>query len=288
LAKELPICRCNKCKNIYLGRYDLGYIDELYEYYQKDQGKSSTELFSEQTQSSYRKALDLISRYTIGRSILDVGCGRGDFVYAALNNGWDVRGIELAKPAVKIAESFNLPVNHLDFFSDTIGTASYDVVTMFEVLEHLPDPVSFLMRAEAVLRPGGLLYLTTPNFRCLDRLILGLNWPVIHAEHLTYFTPNSLRSAIAAKTNLTVLHDQTRNISIQSIEYIKSLFARYLRLSDSRPIDYPYVTKPVDFRATIESSFILRSVKKVLNGVLNITSTGNTIILLLMRPKEEP
>ena len=284
---ELSIHRCNACKNIYLGRYNEEYVDDLYEYYQKYKGKSREELFSEQTKLSYRKVLNFISQHTSGRSILDVGCGKGDFVHTALSDGWNIQGIELARPAVEIAQSFGLPVNQLDFFSEVIKPASYDVVTMFEVLEHLPDPVSFLRRAQNVVRPGGLVYLTTPNFRCVDRWILGLNWPVIHNEHLTYFTPGSLQAAIRERTNLTLLRSETRNVSIQSIQRIKGFFTKENVLIGSGSMQSVQSNEPVDFRETIEGSRVLRALKSAFNGLLNITSTGNTIIFLLKRPIEK-
>ena len=280
----ISIYRCHACKAIYLGQYDTEYVDDLYEYYRQYQDKPRDALFSALTAKSYRKVLELFARHTSGKSILDVGCGKGDFVDAGLRAGWDIHGIELAQPAVEIAQGFGLPVTRLDFFSNALSPASHDIVTMFEVLEHLPDPISFLRRAADVVKPGGLVYLTTPNFDCFDRRILGMAWPVIHREHLTYFTPKILLSAIREKTDLTVLHSETRNVSVQSLQRIKNLLPRRRKQSNTSPQPVVKSKSAVDVRETIEGSRVLQFVKRGINGILNATSSGNTIVLLLKRP----
>lgn len=90
---DLIVNRCNVCKNIYLGSYDEEYADDLYDYYNKYLGKSKEELFSELTKKSYLNVLALISRYASGKSILDVGCGKGDFVDTAMSAGWTFMGL---------------------------------------------------------------------------------------------------------------------------------------------------------------------------------------------------
>lgn len=169
----ISLYQCNSCNIIYLAKYNQLYDDNLYAYYQKYQGKSKESLYHPLTQKSYKKVLRVLASYGGGMSIIDVGCGIGDFVDAALSEGYKAEGIELAQPAVEIAQGFGLPVSHLDFFSSKIEESSKDIVTMFEVIEHLPDPVAFLRRAEMVVRLGGLIYITTPNFNSLDRRVLG-------------------------------------------------------------------------------------------------------------------
>jgi len=281
-AEELIVNRCNNCKAVFLSSYSGNYEDSIYDYYNSYIGKSEAELFSELTRQSYLNVLNLISSNVQGRSILDVGCGKGDFVRAAVMDGWQIDGIELNRQAVSIAKGFSLPVKQLDFFSDEIKPSSYDVVSMFEVLEHLPDPVGFLKRAENVVRPGGVIYLTTPNFASLDRRIWGVDWPVIHKEHLTYFSIRFLKSVIRKNTNLTVLHEETRNISEQSIQLIRGLLTS--RSFDRKPLNHSEKIEKPDLRTTLNASAFLRALKRSINGFLNITGTGGTIVLLLKRP----
>jgi ubiquinone/menaquinone biosynthesis C-methylase UbiE len=75
---------------------------------------------------------------------------------------------------------------------------SFDIVCMFDVIEHVLDPVAVLRGARRVLRAEGVLLLNTPNFNALSRFALGSEWSVISpAEHLYYFTEATLRQGLA-------------------------------------------------------------------------------------------
>jgi 2-polyprenyl-3-methyl-5-hydroxy-6-metoxy-1,4-benzoquinol methylase len=280
-SDSISVYRCLDCNGIFLGNYNLEYEAEMYEYYKLYQGKSAEVLFNPLTALSYHKVLDLFTKNTSGKSILDVGCGKGDFVYAGVKEGWNINGIELSQEAVDIAQKFLLPVTKLDFFSTEIRPASYDIVTMFEVLEHLPDPVNFIVRAAEIVKPGGLIYLTTPNYNSFDRRLQGISWPVIHREHLTYFTPQILHEIINKNTNLTILKSETRNISIQSLHRLKNIF-RLKKKTTIKNLVYP-IQSTDDVRKTIQSSFVLKILKRIINKFLDITSSGNTVVLLLKR-----
>jgi 2-polyprenyl-3-methyl-5-hydroxy-6-metoxy-1,4-benzoquinol methylase len=253
----------------------------MYEYYRLYEGQSAEVLFNPLTTLSYHKVLELFNKHTSGKTILDVGCGKGDFVYAGTQAGWNVKGIELSQQAVNIAQKFFLPVKKMDFFSSEIRKASYDVVTMFEVLEHLPEPVNFIVRAAEIVKPGGLIYLTTPNYNSFDRRLQGIDWPVIHREHLTYFTPQILREIIIKNTNLIIIKSETRNISIQSIRRLMEIFK--INKNTNKELIIPLQSTD-DVRKNIQSSFILKILKHIANKILDLSSSGNTVVFLLKRP----
>jgi SAM-dependent methyltransferase len=137
----------------------------------------------------------IISRFEPFRqsgNLLDVGCGAGDILSVATNQGWNAFGLESSGAAVTLARSKGLSVEEGDFLSLPLPSG-FDVIVMSELIEHLTDPASFLRRAFEILRPGGLLYVTTPNGRSLSRWIMGLDWSVISPpEHIQLFNVSCL------------------------------------------------------------------------------------------------
>lgn len=284
---QIEVYRCGRCKTVFLGKYSELYDDGLYAYYSKYFGKEEEDIYDPLTRISYEQVLRLFESFGGRNNILDVGCGNGGFVKAALQQGYIAEGIELSQPAVDVAQRFGLPVTKVDFFSKSILDSSRDIVTMFEVIEHLPEPVEFLRRAEIVVKPGGLVYLTTPNFDSLDRRVLGAGWNVFHREHLTYFTIKTLLALIRKNTALDVLHIETRNISNELITYFRNLGSTNLTLRES-PIlvDEIEVSRVPDARTRIARSQWLSLLKRGANVLLNAASLGSTIVMVLKRPGE--
>ncbi len=268
------------CQSFFLADYSTHYEADLYDYYSAYEGVSEDCVYDELTVKSYLKVLERLSTLVGGGEILDVGCGKGDFVRVAIRHGWRVRGIELSEPAVRIARRFSIPVEVVDFFSDAISPNSYDVVTMFEVIEHLPSPVEFLRRAESVIRPGGLIYITTPNFNSLDRRIFSGNWDAIHKEHLSYFTPDTFRAMISKNTAFRIIDIETRNVSPKLFDKLK-LFKRVRKPGEERDTSND---RSDNLRYLIDKSPSLRFLKLIVNRSLKITGLGNTIVALLQRP----
>jgi SAM-dependent methyltransferase len=98
----------------------------------------------------------------VGR-LLDVGCSTGRFLLAARRRGWDVAGVEPSASAAAVARRLadaNVTVGSVE----EVGTAQFDAVTAWEVLEHTPDPVPFLRRLIGALKAGGVLALSIPNW----------------------------------------------------------------------------------------------------------------------------
>lgn len=130
-------------------------------------------------------------------SILDIGCGTGLFLHMAHEVGLRVRGIELSESAVEHARAkYGLDVHHGTLETAELPDESFDIVTMWHVLEHLADPVEALRRVARVLKPGGLLLLGVPNFDSIEARIFGRRWYSLDApRHLSHFTPHTLAAA---------------------------------------------------------------------------------------------
>jgi SAM-dependent methyltransferase len=126
--------------------------------------------------------------------LIEVGAGGGFFLKAAERAGWSVAGIEISSEGVEFATTrLGLDVRRTSAEDLDFPAGSCDVVVMFDVIEHLLDPVLALERVRTVLRPGGLLVVSTPNLNAVSRFALGSDWAVLSpAEHLYNFSAATL------------------------------------------------------------------------------------------------
>lgn len=145
----------------------------------------------------FRRRLAAITRYqsTRGR-LLDLGCAAGYFLEVAKSDGWQISGVELSNEmALGASRLLGITVaNSLD----TVSERDFDAITLWEVIEHLPDPVVELRKLYDLLRPGGLLMLSTPN---VGHWLAVRERELWHAycppSHLVYFTRRTLTDLLA-------------------------------------------------------------------------------------------
>jgi SAM-dependent methyltransferase len=134
-----------------------------------------------------------------GRRLLDVGCGNGDFLRIGRSLGFDVIGLDLdATAAARARESgFTVLVGTVE--DAGLDPGAFDHVTMSHVVEHLHDPVGTLRRVAMLLRPGGRIWLQTPNLEAEGLKRFGADWRGLEPpRHLTIFDAGSLRAALRA------------------------------------------------------------------------------------------
>lgn len=188
------LVRCDPCGFVYLNpRPDAGEIERHYpavDYY--------AAVFPERLPAAFRWRLGEIERRQRGGRLLDVGCGNGFFLAFALERGWDGYGVDNSPGAVQEARkrlSDRVALGTL--FEAAYPAESFDVVSLFEVLEHLPDPKDHLREVRRILRPGGWVCLSVPNFASLERLVFGKWWVGLDApRHFQQFTPRSLGACL--------------------------------------------------------------------------------------------
>lgn len=223
----------------------------------------------------YSDALAWIESLVTGRRLLEVGCGNGHFLEVAAHRGWSVKGIELSRAHVDRARSQGLDVVYGDLRDDVIPSDErFDVAVAIEVLEHLEHPRPFLDALGDRILPGGLVYITTPNFSSVTRRIVGERWSVLSHEHVALASPSGLRAALRAAGFETV-HLKSKNLYLG--EYRRAFLPRR---------DAPTVrlaSENAALRDRIEESSVLRSAKSVANTLLGLTGLGESLECLARR-----
>lgn len=126
---------------------------------------------------AYAKRIRALRRFSTGGRLLDIGCGTGGFLRAVSEGGWEVYGLEPSVRAAKVAaEVCGAPVITARLEDADVPPEFFDVVTLWDVLEHLHDPRAGLAKASRTLKAGGLLVVSTPDFDSPDRKLFGKYW----------------------------------------------------------------------------------------------------------------
>ncbi|HEB52114.1 MAG TPA: class I SAM-dependent methyltransferase [bacterium] len=150
---------------------------------------------------TYRKRMKLVSRWLPQPArILDVGCAAGYFLRVAQEHGHDVHGVELSEPIANEAiQALGADRVYRGFLDDAIRERawpdhSFDLVTIWDVIEHVPEPQALLATIRRMVRPGGKLLLETQNVASRMARRLGKAWHHYkHDEHLYHFNPDTVR-----------------------------------------------------------------------------------------------
>jgi 2-polyprenyl-3-methyl-5-hydroxy-6-metoxy-1,4-benzoquinol methylase len=129
--------------------------------------------------------------------LLDIGCGSGGFLGLARDMGWQVLGVEPDPDAVEACTRLGLDVRVGDVGALSQMSAAFDVVTLNHVLEHVHEPVELLEHCRRLLKPGGTLWIETPNIESLGHRFYGADWRGLEApRHLVVFSFDGLRAAL--------------------------------------------------------------------------------------------
>jgi SAM-dependent methyltransferase len=138
--------------------------------------------------------------------LLELGCGRGEFLMAAAEEGWAVQGVEMTAHFAQEASGVDIEIAPIETCRSLDHT--YDAILLAAVLEHVYDPIACLTRCRAALQPGGVLYVDVPNecglwarFGWIYQRLRGRRWavslsPSFPPFHVVGFCPRSLRRAL--------------------------------------------------------------------------------------------
>lgn len=163
----------------------------------------------------------LVEKYVAGKGkLLDVGCASGAFLKVMEAAGWQVYGVEPAAAQYRRAKALLGEQARIQqcVLQDAKLDTAFDLITLFDVLEHVVDPVDFLAMTASHLVDGGHLLLNVPRIDSFQSRVLRSRWPLLLAEHLNYFTVPSLRIC-GEKAGLQLMHHGQRPAAF-SLSYV--------------------------------------------------------------------
>ncbi|MCX6760359.1 MAG: class I SAM-dependent methyltransferase [Candidatus Nealsonbacteria bacterium] len=256
------LLRCQKCglifvypqpefcmiKNIYAQNYFKNSSSHSigYENYLKDKPNIM--------KTFERRLKNIEALYPKKGEILDLGCAMGFFLEVAKNHGWNPHGVEISEYASNIAKKrfgnniFNGVLNQACFLED-----SFDIITMWDYLEHIPDPSFELSLIWKLLKKGGMVILSTPNANSLPHKIFRDRWMGYKdQEHLYYFSEKNMRTLLQ-KNGFKILKSERTGKHISLSLFIKrlNLYSKPLAdisrfLTPEKISDFSFYINPLD------------------------------------------
>jgi len=251
---KLSYCRINKCKNCGLvftdkdsikikpkNLYNIVYFEVTNKSFFEN-CKIDYEEKNSKRIKRFKRRLSLINRYTKKGKILDVGCATGVFLDIAKKNGWDTYGIDISDYASRYArEKFKLNVKRGELHKVKYSKNYFDVVTMWDFIEHVPNPDQIIKETNKIIKNNGLLYILTINE---DSLMVKLadfiyfisfkkiKWPLelshpIH--HIHHFSEKTL-IMLLEKHGFRILWKKKSEMPIENIKtgYVDKLINIFL------------------------------------------------------------
>lgn len=225
-GETFDVVRCRECRLVYVDPQPEP--AELPRYYPSVHQQSEPAGYEKMDARPRAKLVGALLGGRTGR-VLDVGCGKGLLLAALRDAGWEVCGTELSEVSGRYARSRGIPVHQVPVEDAPLEDGSFDVVTLFHVLEHLTDPKRSLARIRALLRPDGFLVVEVPNIGSWYARAFGDIW--FHYDvprHLYHFDPATLRRMLET-SGFAIERQTTRNLQYDAFGAVQSALNAVLR-----------------------------------------------------------
>lgn len=197
------LVQCQNCGLVYVGtRPDAAELYALYgeTYFRNDDsgvvGYSDYIRDEANIRKTAARRLTLLEKFVKPGTLLDVGCAAGFFLDVARQHGWQVQGLDVSDYAAHyVQQRFGIDARHGSLTDLNYPALGFDLITLWDVIEHVPDPTAYIQRAASLLRSGGVLALATPDVDSLPARLTGKRWVgyKLSEEHVYYFSVKTLR-----------------------------------------------------------------------------------------------
>jgi SAM-dependent methyltransferase len=186
------LLRCSACSVVWLSQppklaeMNLHYTDAYHKL---------ISAAGENSPHRWRDRLDALKQHKQSGKILDLGCSSGGFLGFFRGNSWELYGIEMSADCAKRAEErTGAQVFVGDIPDAPFAPQSFDVITCFDVLEHLPEPLKVMVKVREWLKPDGIFFVQVPNIDSAEARVFGTYWHGLELpRHLFHYSPASLK-----------------------------------------------------------------------------------------------
>lgn len=273
--KDKQIYKCTACDFVFYKNIpSLTELNEVYSNYSRE------EYITDISKQKITTEFESIIHMNNIKNVLDIACGECYFldVLRKIKPELDLYATEhetakerVLKKGYKFLEG--------DFFPKT--DIKFDLIIFTEAIEHINDVTAFLEHAYDLLSPGGLIYITTPNFSSLERRIMGAKWGmIIPPEHLSYFTPSTLNKALT-KVKFKKVYNKSENISIfRIVEFFNNHAKSKNKISKTKRSPQAISDR---VQKISSKSFALGLIKNMINYILRSLNLGSSLKALYQK-----
>jgi 2-polyprenyl-3-methyl-5-hydroxy-6-metoxy-1,4-benzoquinol methylase len=190
--KKYVILECKKCSFNFIPQENEEFVD----YHDYKDAEELEEVRRGNNWLKFQRNLlryKLIRKYKKSGSLFDLGVGWGHFLYTGKQLGYDVYGIEIANnPYTYAKNDLNLPVDHIDFFQLDKPDKSYDIITMWDVFEHINQADLVVEKCSKLIKDNGYLFIQVPQIDSFIAKCQKKNWTMIGIGHVNYFSRKTI------------------------------------------------------------------------------------------------
>lgn len=240
LLNNLEIKKCKNCGHIFSVRNQEINNSDLYkrDYYKETHQNFFADCYSDygsrnkksKKLKNFSKTIKLIKKYSTDGRLLDVGCATGIFLDMCQHSDFNVSGVELSTYAADYARNnFSLDISNTTLEESNFEDGSFDVITMLDLIEHVPDPSKVLEKSNALLKQGGFLYILTVNENSLMTKLADLIYKVSRGKiskpvellhpvhHIHHFSKKTLKKTLK-NNGFEIVYTKKSEMPAENIE----------------------------------------------------------------------
>lgn len=215
--KTAHLCQCLNCYLVFSAQQPTS--DEIETLQKRKKWKDH---ITDDTRRRYSHILDRFEHFRKNNRILDLDCSHGEFLEMAKERGWKVYGTADTEESLEICREKGLEMYEGAFNTEIFAEESFDIVCARNVLEHLTNPNEEVTKIRRIVRSGGLLYVTTPNFNSFLRFRLKDKYSIIsYPLRLVYYTRRPFKR-LFKQNDFKILETEASGVSISKRKIVRA------------------------------------------------------------------